>query len=163
MTLGEFSTAVGAPKRWIQNAMAVLDLPTEYTVEGAKRLSFARALNAACRMALVDAYPLAAEALAAWPVSKTWRLEGPDPVVSVTVDLERFLSNFAVRLSLSRSYYAERKRGRPSKRRRRGIAGAREYGVDISLLKEALKLTPEERLQRLEDTLEFLQSVRVVD
>lgn len=162
MTLGEFSTVVGAPKRWVQNAMAVLGLSAEYTVEGAKRLSFARVLNAACGMALVDAYPLGQDALAAWPTNRTWTLEGPDGVVSLTVDLERLLSNFAVRLSLSRSYYAERKRGRPRKHRRRGIAGARDYGIDIGLLQESLKLTPEERLRRLEDTLEFLQSVRVV-
>jgi hypothetical protein len=163
VTLGEFSTAVGAPKRWVQNAMAVLDLPAVYTVEAAKRLSFARTLNEACGMALVDAYPLADEALAEWPAQRTWILEGTDGVATLSVDLQRFLSNFAVRLSLSRNYYAELKRGRPRTRRKRGVAAAREYGVDIGLLRESLKLTPEERLRRLEDALAFLQAARVVD
>ena len=163
MTLGQFSTAVGAPKRWVQNAMAVLGLPASYSVEGAKRLAFARVLNAACGMPLVKAYPLAEVALEAWPGRTTWEQEGPEGVVKLSVDLERFLSNFNVRLSLSRTYYAEGKRGRPKKRRGRGVAGAREYGIDISLLEESLKRTPEERLRSLDETLEFLRTVRIVD
>ncbi len=161
MTLGQFSTAVGAPKRWVQNAMAVLALPPRYTVGGAKQLAFARMLNEAYGMPLVNTHPLAREALASWPQRGFWQLQGAGGAVALTVDLKRFLSNFAVRLSLSRAYYAERKRGRPRKRPKRGIAGAREYGIDITLLEESLKLTPEERLRRLDDTLRFLESVRV--
>jgi hypothetical protein len=163
MTLGQFSVAVGAPKRWVQNAMAVLGLPTDYTVERAKRLALARVLNAACGMPLVKAYRMAGTALKAWPEHSTWQFEDPEGVVTLSLDLERFLSNFNVRLSLSRTYYAERRRGRPKKRRRRGIAGAREYGIDISLLEESLKRTPEERLRRLDEDVEFLKSLRVAE
>jgi hypothetical protein len=162
MTLGQFAIVVGAPRRWIQNSMAVLGLPVRYTLVVAKRLALARVLNAACGMPLVEAYPLAGKALSAWPESNVWELAGEEGVAVLSVDLERFLSNVNVRLSLARTRYAERKRGRSRKRRRRGIAAAREYGIDIGLLEESLKLTPEQRLRRLEDTLEFLESVKVV-
>ena len=162
MTLGQFAVVVGAPRRWIQNSMAVLGLPPKYTLAVAKRLALARVLNAACGMPLVEAYPLAGKALSAWPESNVWELAGEEGVAVLSVDLERFLSNLNIRLSLARTRYAESKRGRPRKRRRRGIAGAREYGIDIGLLEESLKLTPEQRLRRLEDTLEFFESVKVV-
>ena len=40
------------------------------------------------------------------------------------------------------------------------IQRAIEYGVDISLLKENLRRTPAERIERLERVLEFMQEVR---
>lgn len=162
MTLGEFSTAVGAPRRWVQNAMAVLGLPARYTVSGARELALARAINVACGMPLMDAYPLAQGALLAWPEQRMWNRVGPEATVTLAVDLERFLSSFFVRLSLSRTAYAERKRGRPRKRRRRGVAGAREHGVDVSLLESSLRRSPEERLRWLDEHLAFLRSAQVV-
>ncbi|NIN10138.1 MAG: hypothetical protein GTN62_01650 [Gemmatimonadales bacterium] len=162
MTLGQFSTAVGAPRRWVQNALAVLRLPARYTVTGARELALARAINAACGTPLVDAYPLAQGALLAWPEQRMWERVGPEATVTLAVDLERFLSSFLVRLSLSRTAYEERKRGRPRKRRGRGLAGAREHGVDIGLLESSLRRSPEERLRRLDEDLAFLRSARVV-
>jgi hypothetical protein len=162
MTLGEFSTAVGAPKRWVQNAFQALGLRAEYTEPLARRLAFARAVKEACGMPLRRAFPLAEEALARWPAQKTWDLREPDGAVRVVIDLERFLSDYAVRLSLSRTFYAEKRRGRPPKRRLRGIALAKWYGVDLSLLQESLKRTPEERLRTLDRAVEELRSMRVV-
>ncbi len=160
MTLGQYATAVGASRRWVQNAHAVLGLPAAYTPEGARRLAFARTVKEACGMPLVDAYPLAAGALAGWPAHREWVHRGPTGAVVVTVDLERFLSDCNVRLSLARSWYAERRRGRPPKTRRRGVAWAKWYGVDVTLLKEALERTPAQRLRALDANLEFIQSVR---
>jgi hypothetical protein len=162
MTLGQFSTAVGAPKRWVQNAFQALGLPAAYTEPLARRLAFAKAVKEACGMPLRRAFPLAEEALARWPAHRTWELREPDGAVRVVIDLERFLSDYAVRLSLSRTWYAEKRRGRPRKRRRRGIALARWYGVDISLLRESLKRTPEDRLRTLDRAVEELRSMRVV-
>jgi hypothetical protein len=162
MTLGQFSTAVGASKRWVQNAFQALGLPAAYTEPLARRLAFAKAVKEACRMPLRRAFPLAEEALARWPGHTTWELREADGAVRVVIDLERFLSDYAVRLSLSRTWYAEKRRGRPRKRRLRGIALARWYGVDISLLRESLKRTPEERLRTLDRAVEELRSMRVV-
>lgn len=162
MTLGQFSTAVGAPKRWVQNAFQALGLRAEYTEPLARRLAFAKAVKEACGMPLRRAFPLAGEALARWPAQKTWELREPDGAVRVVMDLERFLSDYAVRLSLSRTFYAEKRRGRPPKRRRRGLALARWYGVDITLLQESLKRTPAERLRRLDEAREFFTKAKVV-
>lgn len=160
MTLGQFAIAVGAPKRWVQNACAALGLPRRYTEGLARRLAFAKLLKDACRTPLVRAYPLAAAALAAWPGRRTWVHHAPDGVVTVAVDLERFLSDCVTRLSLARCFYAERQRGRATKRRRRGVAWAKWYGVDVTLLHSSLRQTPAQRFQRLEDAAQFFRSVR---
>ena len=161
MTLGQFAAAVGAPPRWVQNAMAGLGLPAHYSSEGARRLALARELCGAVGMPLVDAYPLTARALKIWPKASIWEQEGPEGAVTLTIDLERFLSNFTVRLSLAWVHYAERKRGRPKKVRRRGLAAARAYGVDMSLLESSLRRQREQRLQWLEQDVEFLRSLRI--
>jgi hypothetical protein len=162
MTLGQFATAVGAPKRWVQNAFQALALPPRYTEPLARRLAFARAVKDACGMPLRRAFPLAADALARWPAHRTWERREPDGAVRVVIDLERFLSDYAVRLSLSRTFYAEKRRGRPRKRSLRGVALAKWYGVDVSLLVESLKRTPEERLRTLDQAVEELRTMRVV-
>lgn len=161
MTLGQFATAVGAPRRWVQNAFQALGLAAEYTEPLARRLAFARAVKQACGMPLRHAFPLAEEALARWPAYKTWELVDPDGSARVVLDLERLLSNYAVRLSLSRTFYAEKRRGRPRKRKLRGIALAEWYGEDISLIVESLKRTPEQRLQLLDQVIEELKSMKV--
>ncbi len=162
MTLGQFAVAVGAPARWVQNAYQALGIPARYTEDLARRLSFARTVKAACGMSLRQAFPLAEEALARWPQHRTWELAGPDGVVRMTLDLERFLSDCTVRLSLARCWYAEKRRGRPPKKRRRGIAWAKWYGVDISLLEASLRLTPEQRLKRLDEAVEFFRKARIL-
>jgi hypothetical protein len=161
MTLGQFAVAVGAPKRWVQNAFQALGRPAAYTEPLARRLAFAKAVKEACGMPLRRAFPLAERALARWPAHHTWEVREPDGAVRVVLDLERFLSDYAVRLSLSRTCYEEKRRGRPRKRKRRGLALAKWWGVDISLLQESLKRTPEERLRTLEAAAEFFRLARV--
>jgi hypothetical protein len=162
MTLGQFAVAVGAPKRWVQNAFQALRLPAAYTEPLARRLAFAKAVKEACGMPVRRSFPLAEDALARWPAHKTWELRDEDGAVRVILDLERLLSDYAVRLSLSRTFYAEKRRGRPRKRKLRGIALAKWYGVDLTLLVESLKRTPEERLQQLDEAREFFAHARVV-
>ena len=162
MTLGQFALCVDAPKRWVQNAFQALDLPPRYTPELARRLALARAIKRASGTPLRQVFPHAAAVLAAWPTQRTWRLVGPDGAVRVTIDLERFLSAFYTRLSLARCWYAEKRRGRPRKQKRRGVEWAEWYGVDISLLRAQLQLTPEERLRRLDRAVQELGELRVV-
>ena len=162
MTLGQFATAVAAPPRWVQNARALLQLGGRYNDEGARRLGLARALSEATGMPLVRAYSIARTALAAWPASREWSHGNADGSVQVVIDLERYLGAFAVRLSLARTSYAERKRGRRNPRARDPILAARQYGVDVTLIDESLKLTQLERLRRMEEMSEFFRSARVV-
>jgi hypothetical protein len=44
----------------------------------------------------------------------------------------------------------------------RGYGEQDEYGVDISLLRENLKLTPTERWNRLRDEMRFFRNARIV-
>jgi hypothetical protein len=44
---------------------------------------------------------------------------------------------------------------------RNPIAAARKHGVDVTLFDESLKLTPAERLQRLDQMSEFFRTARV--
>jgi hypothetical protein len=160
MTLGQFATAAGASQRWVQNAFQALGLPPLYSDDLARRLAFAKALKAACGTPLRRGFPLAAQALARWPAERVWELRETDGSVRVTIDLERFLSDYAVRLSLSRTWYAEKRRGRPWKRR--GVALAKWWGVDLTLLDESLKRTPAQRLERLAEAAAFFKSMRIV-
>jgi hypothetical protein len=162
MTLGQFAVIVGASPRWVQNARAVLALGGRYTEEGARRLGLAREIRAATSMPLRRAWRLAQEALAAWPSRHEWVHEVPESSVRLVVDLERYLSTYAVRLSLSRTRYAERQRGRAPRRPRDPVAAARAYGVDTSLLEDNVKRSPEERLRRLDEAYEFFRAARPV-
>jgi hypothetical protein len=124
-------------------------------------LGLAREIHLATGMPLKRAFAVAPEALAVWPAQRRWVLESEAGIASVAVDVERYLSTWAVRLSLSRTFYGERRRGRPRKRTLRGIALAEWYGVDLSLVRESLKRTPEERLRTLDEAVEFFKSVKV--
>lgn len=161
MTLGAFSILVGSSPRWAQNALTVLGLRPRYTVDLARRLALARELHETSGMPLVQAYPLAGRVLGGWPRRGRWGCSSPEGAVTVAIDLERFLSTFTVRLSLSRTLYAPRKPGRPSTKRRRGVALAREHGIDIGLLESSLRRTPEDRLQRLDADVSFVRTMRV--
>jgi hypothetical protein len=163
MTLGEFATIVGAAPRWVQNARGVLRVRDRYSIEDAKRLGLARVLAQATGMPLMRAYGAAAEALVAWPATREWTRENADGSVRVVVDVERYLSGFAARLSLSRNYYAERQRGRRGSRVREPIAAATAYGWDVTLLDWSLRLTPAQRLKRLDEASEFFRTVRRVE
>ena len=163
MTLGQFAMVVGASPRWVQNALQVLGLERTYDEKRAGVLGLARQITEAFGIPLVRVHPMARDALAAWPETTVWRLEGPIGVAALEVDLERYLSVYAGRLALARNRYVERHRGRPPGRRKRGVAGAREHGVDIGLLEESLKRTPAERLRRLDEDVEFVGRLRVAE
>ncbi|MBA2564843.1 MAG: hypothetical protein H0V09_05400 [Gemmatimonadetes bacterium] len=161
MTLGAFSTAVGSSPRWVQNAFAALRLPRPYSVPAARRLALARELRKVCGMPLVEAHPLASRILLRPLERQRWERSNPDGSVLLAVDLERFLSTFAVRLSLSCTLYAERVRGRPARPRSSGISLAREWGVDIGLLESSLRRSPGERVRKLDEDVSFVRSMRV--
>ena len=162
MTLGQYAVIVGSTPRWVQNARAVIGLRGPYTEQGARRLGLAREMHEATALPLRRTWRLAQDALAVWPGQREWVYEGRESSVRIVVDLTRYLSNYAARLSLARTRYAERRRGRRPRRPRDLVAAARAYGVDISLLVENLKRSPEERLRSLDEAYAFSRNARVV-
>src|SRR5687767_39312 len=83
---------------------------------------------------------------------------------ALVVDLARFHSTFASALSAALNHGGPRRRGRPAlakqSSRRRSVAAAQAYGVDVSLLREALGRSPAERLARLDANASFLSALR---
>ncbi len=161
MTLGQIAAVVDATPRWVQNASAILRLRGPYDDERAKRLGLARLLAEATGMPLMRAWPAAGDALAVWPRAREWVQGTPDGSVRVVIDLERYLSAFAARLAVARTSYEERTRGPRRRRPRNAMAAARAHGVDVTLFDESLKLTPAERLRRLDQMSEFFGGARV--
>lgn len=160
MTLSQFAIAVGAPAKWVQNAHAVLGLKARYSASRARRFAMVRVLEDAVGLPLRLAHQLARKIP---PGHGAWRVTSPDAVVTLTVDLDRFTTTFTANLSRARVGYAERRRGRPTTRRGRGVTAARERGVDATLLQESLRRTPGERLRRLDEDVAFVQSLTVAE
>ena len=163
LTLGQFAAAVSAPRKWVLNAHAVLGLEPEYSVERAKTFAVARMLENAWSIPLKRAFRLAEEILALPEDEAEWRIVAEDGLTTLSVDRNRVLSRFAATLSFALEGYSERRSGRPRRKGSTGIAAAREYGVDVSLLESSLERTPAERLRRLDCDAAFIGGMKMVD
>lgn len=161
MTLGQFATAVGAPPRWVLNALTRLRVPRRYSEPLARRLALAKMIADTVGAALPEAFALAGRAVKEADPFATWRHESPSGAVILTIDLPRFFTSYGARLALARNQYGEKRRGRRPSRRKSATARAREYGVDTTLLGAQLTRTPAQRVSELDQNLEFLRKVRV--
>jgi hypothetical protein len=86
---------------------------------------------------------------------------GPTGVATVVVDLARYQSIFLANLSRALILETPRRRGRVSESSRHSaLDAARDYGIDIGLLRSALERTPSERLQLLDANAAFLRAAR---
>ena len=158
MTLTQFAIATGADPKWVKNALSALHLPGAYSEQAACRLGLARVIHTSSGLPLKRAYELATGVLSS-PVGVSVISEASDASVQVTVDVERYLSTFRLRMAAARRYQ-ERGRGRRGKAPADPIAFAREYGIDISLLESNLRRTPEERLRTASANSDFIRSFR---
>ena len=161
MTLGQFATAVGAPPRWVLNALTRLKVARRYSEPLARRLALARMLGEGAGTALPEAWTLARRALTETDPFGTWWHESPSGAIALVVEMPRFFTAYGARLALARNNYGEKARGRKAKRRGTAVERARAYGVDTSLLGAQLTRTPAQRVSELDWNLEFLRKVRV--
>jgi hypothetical protein len=160
MTLGQFAVAVGMSPRWALNALTRLGVKRRYHEPLARRLSLARVFVDGAGMPLVDAFDLAAGILKTTDPFATWRRESTDGALTLTVDLPRFFTSYGARLALARNQYGEKVRGRKPKRRGSAVERARAWGWDTTLLDSALRRTPSQRLELLNDNMRFVKAVR---
>lgn len=161
-TLSDFATLVDAPPKWVLNTMDALGCRPRYSLALARQLAVTRALHVELHLPLVPAHRLAARALSTAAAS--------DGTVSlavtqggstrVSVDVARLNAAFAMRQALLRTMHAPLQRGRPPMRRKDSIAHATEWGIDISLLRANLALTPAQRLRQLDSMAAFARDVR---
>jgi hypothetical protein len=162
MTRAQFALAVGATEKWVHNAAAALGRGMAYTPATARLLAVARAVQAVTPVPLVVAQRLAATALALpVPESGSVAISATDGG-SVTLDLRRALSTFAVRLGRAVEHVPRRpgrRRSLRSQRSRDARGRAHTYGVDLSLIDSNLRRTPDERLRALDANATFVRAL----
>lgn len=163
MRRAQFAEAIGISEKWVHNAAAALGRSLPYTISWARRMTVARAIQAAVPVSLPAADRLAATTLAKAADQTEIVTCASVGGVSVTVDLAHILSAFAIRLACAE----QREPRRPGRPARTGAAtrpGARErataYGIDLSLVDDNLRRTPEERLHALDRNAALIGALR---
>lgn len=165
MTRSQFAMAVLADEKWVENASRLMDKRFRYTAAEARWLGLVRVLNQEVGVTLFRAAELADEALRHAPDEGTVIVARTGGSAAVSIDLARFHSTYAAALSAALNLGGARRRGRrrPTVRQNaRTLDRAAQYGVDIDLLREGLRLSPRERLQQLDDNAAFIKAIRPV-
>jgi hypothetical protein len=165
MTRGQLAMAVMADEKWIENTARLLNKRLRYTVEESVWLGLVRMLNHELGLPLTKAAAIADEALRV--------IDEPGDVTvgrsvessaAVSLDMPRFRSSHLASLSAALTLGGSRRRGRrpakPSGRKAAVLERAAKYGVDIDLLREGLKLSVAERLQRAGENADFVADMR---
>jgi hypothetical protein len=165
LTRSQFATAVRADEKWVENTARTLGRRLEYTSAEARWMGMVRLLARDFGIPVARAAELAGVALRHAPETPAFPLAASDDgSATLVIDLARFYSTFAAALSAAINHGGPRRRGRPRPttraRARDVIAAAQRYGVDVSLLREALERTPAERLARLDANSAFLRGLR---
>lgn len=163
MTARQFATAAGADVKWILNSAAILRRRVRHTPQESRWWGLVRLLTESLGLSLKTAAEMATASLDS--EARTGQITvGGDPSRStfVLVDLRRYQSVFLANLSRASLHETPRRRGRPPRRRAAGgaAASALRYGVDLGLLRSALRRTPAERLAMLEANSEFVIEMR---
>src|SRR5262245_47399848 len=114
MTLSQFAYAIGASPKWVQNAARLLGHRLERSPGEAQLYSLICVLHRDLGMALERAETIAETALAAGAVEGTETAISTGPTTSITFDLQRHLSDYAVRLAAAHNQQQARRRGRRS-------------------------------------------------
>lgn len=160
MTLAQFAIAAQADPKWVQNAVATLGLYLRYTEAEARRLGLARVLNTTLGMPLRQAWEIAEDALRHPETRDLVISESLDGSVRAVVDVTRYLSSFTAALALARRH-EPKSRGRPMMvRERSAVEDAREFGIDISLIRSNMARPLETRLRDADDNADFVRAIR---
>ena len=166
MTRAQFALTVRGEEKWVENAARLLGRSFSYTAEEAVWLGLVRVFNQEVGLTLSRAAQLADEALGRDADEGVIQLgQSEQSNATISIDLSRHYSAHAASLSAALDMGGPKRRGRPLARVRRKVAAlerASEYGVDLELLREGLRLTPAERLERLDQNAQFLNAIHPV-
>jgi hypothetical protein len=160
-----------ADEKWVENSARLLSMRLRRTAEEAREFGLLRIINQDLGIPLARANELVREVFSEGiGQSDVIAGRGEDGTAGVVVNRSRYLSGFVAALSAALEQGGPRRRGRrPSPRRHTGLsrrAGAdalsqaEKYGVDLSLLREGLKLSRAERLEALDANAAFLREIR---
>ena len=165
MTRSQFAMAVLADEKWVENAGRLMARQFRYTAAEARWLGLVRILNQDVGVTLARAAQLADEALRSPRHNRNVMVGRAAGSTAISIDLARYYSTFGAALSAALELGGARRRGRPRPglpQENSTLGKAAEYGVDIDLLREGLRLTSGERLQQLDDNAAFLRALRPV-
>jgi len=159
LTLAEFSALVGAPPRWCQNALQSLGLAHRYDRALARDLGLAYLIHERQGTPLRRALAVARDALERNP-AETVRVDDPEGVTALVLDVPRYLTLFALRVARLGADLP-RRRGRPRRMPlAAGLAEGTAYGLDLSALRSGLRLSPVERLHQLDANQRLIEALR---
>ena len=162
MTARQTAVAAGADLKWMVNSAALLGRRVRYDRQQAKWWGLVWLLTEQLGLSLRAAAAVATVALRGGS-SSTQVIAGADPSgsASLIVDLARYESIFLANLSRALVHETPRRRGRPPRLGlKSGLTTARHYGVDLDLIRSAIRRTPGERLALLEENAEFVRNMR---
>ncbi|HUQ20095.1 MAG TPA: hypothetical protein VM099_10830 [Gemmatimonadaceae bacterium] len=165
MTRAQFAMAIRADEKWVENSARLLGKRLRYTADEARSVALIRVLSQEVGITLFRAAQLADEILKQSAVMKKTALVvggAQTSSAAVSIDMARFYSTYAAALSAALDIGGPRRRGRRSGTRGRkgAVERAVRYGVDMDLLREGLRLSPLERLERLDENAAFLNAIR---
>lgn len=161
MTAAQFAIAAGCEAKWILNSAALLRRRIRRTPADAQWWGLVRLLSETLRLPLQTAADAATSALE-YPAARTVAaITDASGSVSLLIDLPRYQSIVLGNLSRALVHETPRRRGRPPRSSEKGaVDSARRYGVDLGLVRSALKRTPSERLEMLEANAAFIRGMR---
>ena len=160
MTLAEFARLLAVDPKWVLNTMSALASPRNYSVGMARRLAVTRAIHEGTGSPLTRSFATAGRALRAYPGDGSpVSIATDDADVELLVDIRRILSTFNVRLSLLRTSFAPRQRGRSRVQLRDPLDAAAQWGTDLTLVSDNMRKTVEERVRQLDGMVAFAGSV----
>jgi hypothetical protein len=163
MTARQTAVAARADLKWIVNSAALLGRRIRYDRQQAKWWGLVWLLVGQLGLSLRAAAALSTVALRGVG-SSSQITAGADPSgsASLIVNLARYESIFLANLSRALVHETARRRGRPVRRGIKGdaLATAHHYGVDLDLIRSAIRRTPAERLSLLEKNAAFVRDMR---
>ena len=166
MTRSQFARAVMADEKWVENAARLLNRRFSYTVAESLWLAIVRLLCREVQIPLARAAELADEALGLIDVNDDVIIgESQAGSAAIVMEMPRFRSSHAAALSAALTLGGARRRGRrrvQPKRKAGAIEKASRYGVDLDLLREGLRLTVAERLERADENAVFINAMRPI-
>ena len=163
MTARQTAIAAGADLKWIVNSAALLGRRIRYDRQQAKWWGLVWLLTEQLGLSLRAAAAVSTVALRGG-TSSTQVSAGADPSgsASLIVNLARYDSIFLANLSRALVHETPRRRGRPPRPglKSDALTTARQYGVDLDLIRSAIRRTPAERLALLETNAAFVRDMR---
>ena len=163
MTAHQFAVAARAEVKWILNSSALLGRPVRHTRADSRWWGLVRLLTESLSLPLQAAAEAATKSLGRRDEAAriTMRTD-PSHSASLLIDLPRYESVFLGNLSRALMLETPRRKGRPAPVHRgaRAIDSARNYGVDVGLVRAALARTPARRLELLEANAAFIRGMR---